>query len=90
MSKSRETVELIASRAEAYSAHVREKGESTLDVDLSIKRADGRHIAYDLHISVDDSNASVRESKPARLPAFCPERHINKDSSFCMYWVSAR
>ncbi|WP_352857672.1 E2 domain-containing protein [Mesorhizobium sp. M1163] len=23
---------------------------------------------------------------PTLLPAFCPERHINADGSFCLYW----
>lgn len=86
MSISRKTIELIASRAQAFSAHVRDAGQSSLSVELSLKRADGRKIPYNLHISVDGFRASVREAQPTMLPAFCPERHINKDGSFCLYW----
>lgn len=29
----------------------------------------------------------AREVKPDRLPSFCPERHINFDGSFCLFWA---
>lgn len=32
------------------------------------------------------TSASAKEVTPTLLPAFCPERHINADGSFCLYW----
>ena len=29
---------------------------------------------------------TVKERVPVLLPAFCAERHINSDGSFCLYW----
>lgn len=31
----------------------------------------------------------AREREPSALPAACPERHINFDGSFCLYWGEA-
>src|SRR6266699_4585688 len=33
------------------------------------------------------SEDKVREASPTLLPAFCPERHINFDGGFCLYWA---
>ena len=38
-------------------------------------------------IRADRDRVSARETVPMRLPAFCPERHINHDGSFCLFWV---
>lgn len=32
---------------------------------------------------------SAREETPKNLPAFCPERHINPDGTFCLYFPGA-
>lgn len=28
----------------------------------------------------------AKERQPINLPEFCPQRHINSDGSFCLYW----
>jgi hypothetical protein len=33
------------------------------------------------------NTAKAGELEPRTLPAFCPERHINFDGSFCLYWT---
>jgi hypothetical protein len=42
-------------------------------------------------IRVDEAGRSVKASEmgTANLPAFCPERHINFDGAFCLYWAEA-
>lgn len=43
---------------------------------------------YELELTdIGDGHVSVRERpEHRRLPAYCPERHINDDGSFCLYW----
>lgn len=41
---------------------------------------------YRLRVDVVGDYAKVRELQPTLLPAYCPERHINIDGSFCLYW----
>ncbi|WP_426409457.1 E2 domain-containing protein [Bradyrhizobium ganzhouense] len=41
---------------------------------------------YRLRIEQVGTTAIAREAEPALLPACCPERHINRDGSFCLYW----
>ncbi|WP_052182817.1 E2 domain-associated cysteine-rich protein [Rhizobium sp. YS-1r] len=39
-----------------------------------------------LEVSRIADTVAVREQYPILLPAFCAERHINTDGSFCLYW----
>ena len=57
-----------------------------LDVALPITLSDGRCPVYHLRISVAGASAWAKEVTSTLLPAFCPERHINADGSFCLYW----
>jgi hypothetical protein len=41
---------------------------------------------YTLRVDVAGDYAMVRELQPTLLPPYCPERHINIDGSFCLYW----
>ncbi|MFK4539845.1 hypothetical protein ABIA00_008028 [Bradyrhizobium ottawaense] len=44
---------------------------------------------YRLRIDAVGDAAVVREVEPTLLPACCPERHINRDGTFCLYWEEA-
>ncbi|MDR7141830.1 E2 domain-associated cysteine-rich protein [Rhizobium sp. BE258] len=39
-----------------------------------------------LEVSRLADTVTVKERLPILLPAFCAERHINTDGSFCLYW----
>lgn len=71
---------------------------SSFDATLTVN---GRHAAgkitlalpsgqlhvFALYLTDGGGNVSVREDSPGSLlPAFCPDRHINADSSFCLGW----
>lgn len=60
--------------------------EDSLDLSLPIEHVDGFVIVYDLIIKQADDGLSlkVQEYKPLKLPAFCPQRHINHDGTFCL------
>lgn len=42
-------------------------------------------------VEVAEASGQViaKEVAPGRLPDFCPERHINYDRTFCLYWEEA-
>jgi hypothetical protein len=44
---------------------------------------------YRLRIDEIRDVVVVREARPVHLPACCPERHINCDGTFCLYWEEA-
>lgn len=44
---------------------------------------------YRLRIDSFCDIVTVREDRPLLLPACCPERHINRDGSFCLSWEEA-
>jgi hypothetical protein len=39
--------------------------------------------------AIGDNAVKAREDQPILLPSSCPERHINIDGSFCLYWAEA-
>lgn len=44
-------------------------------------------ITYRVRIDPVGDYVTVREEHPRLLPKSCPERHISRDSSFCLYWA---
>lgn len=62
--------------------------EDGLAMSMKIELSDGRKIQYQILLSADGHKIRASEN-PAfekRLPCFCPERHINSDGTFCLYW----
>ena len=56
-------------------------------VVIPVKLADGRVREHHLCVHVVDGRLRVAEHHDRRLlPAFCAERHINSDGSFCLGW----
>ncbi len=53
-------------------------------LNLPIRLVDGWTILYSLALRDSDGVVSVREVAPEHQPAFCPERHINSDGTFCL------
>lgn len=62
---------------------VRERG---MEFVLPVPRPGGRAPAFAIVAEADGEMVHAREAAPVRLPAFCPERHINDDGSFCLGW----
>ena len=57
-----------------------------MELTLGLKRLDGRVVHFVLTVESHRARVWARETAPLRLPAFCPERHINLDGSFCLNW----
>lgn len=58
-------------------------------MELPIQLVDGRVLRYRLILHANGAHVSAREESPSHLPAFCPERHINYDGTFCLYYPAA-
>lgn len=56
---------------------------------LPLTLPDGSVKHYKLEVVATASGASVREETPRHLPGFCPQRHINADGTFCLFWAGA-
>ncbi|WP_448205350.1 E2 domain-containing protein [Azospirillum sp. sgz302134] len=56
---------------------------------ISIPMASGRLVPFDIAVETRVGDLVAREapgSSNRRLPSACPERHINEDGTFCLYW----
>lgn len=82
-------IDLIQQAAPAFGASCVKIAGSSGVLNLPILLVDGRILQYRLLVQEDDSQVSVREESPNQLPAFCPERHINYDGTFCLYYPAA-
>ncbi|WP_051379647.1 E2 domain-containing protein [Bradyrhizobium murdochi] len=83
-------LEIISGVSAAHHAQpiVLERDHAILDVaPPAVSGAPGP--TYRLRIDEVGDAAVVREVEPTLLPACCPERHINCDGTFCLYWEEA-
>jgi hypothetical protein len=75
---------LIAERAPAW-FDIKEWDEESLCGRARPPRTGWLDAGLDLRISVVGQSAEVAELSPGtHLPAYCPERHIQPDSTFCL------
>jgi len=58
-------------------------------VEVVVTMADSRRVTYRLVLSANGDVAYAREASPDKLPGYCPQLHINPDSTFCMGWGGA-
>ncbi|MFC5565295.1 E2 domain-associated cysteine-rich protein [Rubellimicrobium aerolatum] len=62
---------------------------TSLEFILPVPRPGGTAPVYNIIAEIRGDVVAAREAEPVRLPAFCPERHINRDGSFCLGWDGA-
>lgn len=80
-------VEILASAAPAYGITPLPSTNSCLRAAVPVLLTDGSLHGYELEVQERGGRPCVREvTRGARLPAFCPMRHINADGSFCLNW----
>lgn len=61
--------------------------DTILNILINLRRVDGKVIPYQLRIkATPDSSVVVSEVTTQLLPICCPERHINPNGTFCLYW----
>lgn len=80
------TALFISNCASVFGATAHRYQDEELLLDLQVPLVDGRSIPYQILAKISGSEVTARELEPLRLPAFCPERHVNNNGTFCMYW----
>lgn len=81
-------VDFIAALAPQYNAAV-ERIAAGVILRFSLSLSDGRTVPYAIKAIENGLVVSARELTPTNLPSFCPQRHVNYDGSFCLYWRGA-
>ncbi|GFE87309.1 E2 domain-containing protein [Steroidobacter agaridevorans] len=81
-------VDLLLAAAPAFGIEVTLSAGGVAHVTLPLARPSGKSGTYELELHErHHGHVLVREQPQSRrLPAHCPERHINGDGSFCLYW----
>jgi|UPI0004724DD7 hypothetical protein len=82
-----DSIQLLAEIADDFGAAVLQRLPHRLDVTIPVPMPDGRSLIYNITAELTGGTISARESAPIRLPAFCPDRHINENSTFCLGWA---
>jgi len=77
---------LIIPQAPAHDAALVRVSEQAAEFRLTVTLLDGRKVERRLAVTVHGDELWAREPTPEHLPAYCPERHINSDASFCLGW----
>lgn len=54
--------------------------------DLNVQHTDGKVLQYRIRAIARGTSVLAMEDVAHHLPAYCPERHINGDRSFCVGW----
>jgi hypothetical protein len=79
---------LLQECSHEFGVTIFEASDSAAFITLDLRRSSGATVRYELKLkSVESAHVQVRERIPQRLPAQCPERHINPDGTFCMHWA---
>jgi hypothetical protein len=55
-------------------------------LDVVVTMADSRRVTYRIALSGVGNVVYAREHQPDKIPAFCPQLHVNADSTFCIGW----
>lgn len=86
MNKSLHALSLVAGDYQAKSVNLNHQDKAIYRLELNY--ADGSVNDFNIELTAKDAFVSVKELKPNHLPAFCPERHINVDGTFCLGFKS--
>lgn len=82
-------IALLSGLAPEFRATILSQSAHEMQFRLPVVRADRRESVYEISAKNTLNAVSARETAPFHLPAFCPERHINSDATFCMSWKGA-
>lgn len=80
------TIDLLAGRLTEFGATELFRETAMIRISIPVPLSDGRQPIFILDLSAYGMFALAHETTPTYLPAFCPNRHINDDGSFCLYW----
>ncbi|WP_366512437.1 E2 domain-associated cysteine-rich protein [Hyphomicrobium sp.] len=78
--------DLLAGKAPEFGVTILTRSGARLTATVPVPMPDGSAPSYSIVMEAAGPMVPAREEVPVRLPAFCPERHINADGSFCLGW----
>jgi len=77
---------LVAACLPDFGATELDRGKGSTRISLPVPLSDGRQPVFVLDVTVAGAAATAREAVPTLLPSSCPDRHINGNGSFCLFW----
>lgn len=82
------SLDLIASVCSEFGSAARFVATDELALDVAVTTASGDLDFFRMLVREKGGVPKVREdpARSQRLPAFCPERHINDDRTLCLFW----
>lgn len=83
------SINYIALAASHFGGSCTITSDSSANLELPVQLVDGRILNYILVLQQQKMIVSVREKSANYLPSFCPERHINRDGTFCLNYSEA-
>lgn len=84
------SLQFLLETAGAHFARVTSAAVDTALFEVTPPSVSGRPATmYHIRVRVIGGEVLVYEETPRLLPSSCPERHINADGSFCLYWRDA-
>ncbi|WP_291557542.1 E2 domain-containing protein [Comamonas sp. SCN 65-56] len=86
MSEPAEPLHRLANVAPEFRATLAVNGKHAV-ANITIALPSGQRHIFALDLTEEGGRVSVREAPVGNLlPAFCPDRHVNSDGSFCLGW----
>jgi hypothetical protein len=86
MNQEQIAIDLIVGIAAKFEAALLNRMSTEALFEVIVRRADSKQAVYRIRVHATGNEISAREEGTKNLPDFCPDRHINGDGSFCLYW----
>lgn len=81
-------IDFAAQEVGNFDGKLLRNGTSDVEFRLPVRMTDGSVTDFDLSVRAAGDQLVVKEVSPLHLPACCPNRHINRDGSFCVTWAA--
>lgn len=87
-SPGRLAIDLAIQEVGSFNGKLIRKGTADAEFHLPVLVADGSVTDFCLSVRAAGDQLVPKEASPLHLPSCCPNRHINRDGSFCITWSS--
>lgn len=82
------TIDLAVQEVGSFNGKLVRKSAGDAEFHLPVLMADGNITNFCLSVRASGDQLIPKEASPLHLPHCCPNRHINRDGSFCITWAS--
>lgn len=77
---------VIAAAPDLQARLVEQLSPTKAHFEMIVELLDSSSKVYQLIVEANEKDLRVKECHPEHLPAFCPQRHINVNGTFCLGW----